>query len=67
VESSGVGRGVAVGRDPLDALEKNARLHIAVLVGVQNVAPALKNPTRDPGDETGLIGAMEKSDECGQR
>jgi hypothetical protein len=48
-------------------LEKHARLHIAVLVGVQNVTPALENPTRDPGDEAGLIGTVKESDECGQR
>ena len=63
VESGGVGRGVAVRRHPLDALEKHTRLHVAVLVGVEDVAPALEDPTGDPGDETGLIGTVKESDE----
>ena len=67
MEGGGVGRGVAVRRHPLDALEEYARLHIAVLVGVEDVTPALKDPTGDPGDEAGLIGAVEESDERGHK
>jgi hypothetical protein len=38
-----------------------------MLVGVKDVTPALKDPTRDPGDEAGLIGTVKESDERGHR
>jgi hypothetical protein len=36
-------------------LEEDSRLHVAVLIGVQDVPPALENPTGDPRDQPGLI------------
>lgn len=32
-------------RDPFDALEKQARLLVTMLIGVEDVAAALENPT----------------------
>ena len=50
---------------PLDALEKNPGFHVAVLIGVEDVAPAREDPTGYAGDEAGLIGAVQEGDEGG--
>ena len=62
-ERRGIGRlGPRLG-DPLDALKEDARLHVAVLVRMQDVAPAFEDPTRHAGHETGLVGAVQQGDE----
>jgi hypothetical protein len=40
-------------------LEEHARLHVAVLIRVEDVAAALEDPAGDPRHEAGLIGTVE--------
>lgn len=63
VKCGGVGRGRALGWNPLDALKEDARLHVAVLVRVEDVSTPLEDPAGDPSHEAGLIGTVEQGDE----
>ena len=62
-----VGRGIATGRLPFDALEKNACLHVAMLVGMENVTAALKNPPSHARHDPRLIRTVKQGDERGRR
>jgi hypothetical protein len=46
-------------------LEKDPCLHVAMLVGMQDVAASFKNPSGDPRDQSGLIRAVQQSDKRG--
>jgi hypothetical protein len=60
-----VGGRIVVGLLPLDALEKNPRLHVAMLIGVEDISTAFKNPPSHAGHEPRLIRAVEKCDKSG--
>ena len=62
-----VGRGIAAGRLPFNALEKNACLHVAMLVGMENITAALKNPPSHARHNSGLIRTVKQGDERGRR
>ncbi len=55
------------GGHPLDALEKFAGLHVAMLVGMQNVSLASINPARGPRHQAGLVGTVQEGNERGGR
>jgi len=59
-ESRRLTGGIGASWDPFHPLEKNAALHIAMLISVKNVAASGEYPSRDAGDEAGLIGAVEQ-------
>jgi hypothetical protein len=67
VEGGGIGRRVPIGRLPLDALEEDPRLGVAVLVGVQDVATPLEDPAGDARHEARLIRAMQQRNERRRR
>lgn len=47
---------------PFDSLEKDARLLVPVLVGMEDVAAALVNPVGGAGDKARLVRTMKKGD-----
>ena len=49
---------------PFQALKENVRLPIEVLIGMQDVASVVMNPTRHAGHYASLVRAMQESDQA---
>ena len=47
--------------NPFDPLEKNSLLAVSMLVGVQDISAARVNPSRYSRNDSGAVGAVQKS------
>jgi hypothetical protein len=62
-ESIGLGLWVGCPGEPLEALEEHAELGVVVLVGVNDVAAAIENPTGHLRDQSRPVRSVEEGDD----